>query len=90
MTAGEKPVQRRSARLCAVLAQKLADPRHGEISIRGFHTIPARRFADWSDSGFSTGPEAALFAPGGNLHLLHGPRVYAAPAAPQVVGASAT
>ncbi len=68
----------------------LADPRHGEISIRGFHTIPARRFADWSDSGFSTGPEAALFAPGGNLHLLHGPRVYAAPAAPQVVGASAT
>lgn len=68
----------------------LADPRHGEISIRGFNAIAARRFADWSDSGFSTVPEAAPFAPRGNLHVLPGLLVFAAPAAPQVIGASAT
>ncbi len=63
----------------------MADPRHAGIAIRGFRAIPARRFATWSDTGFS---EMAPCAPAGNLYALPSLRAFAAvPAAAQSASA---
>jgi hypothetical protein len=62
--------------LLPLAARILADPRHEAIRVEGFRAIPARRFANWTSSGFDE-DEAAPFVPAAalaaGLNLFHLP-----------------
>jgi hypothetical protein len=61
----EQTVEGPAAVVLALAARILTDRRHGEIVVRAFGPIAARRFADWRAEGFG----AAAGAPRGGAPL---------------------
>lgn len=73
-----------------LIARILTDQRHGLIAVTSLHSIPTRRFADWTSAGLAapSGPLAAGIA-AANLRLMPLIAAFAGSGAPvAAIGAS--
>ena len=69
----EQVVEGRCTVVLPLAARILGDPRHGAISITAFRPLSARRFADWTLTGFDFEARTAAAATGAaNISVLAG------------------